>query len=217
MRVACVIVPHLALQLVCRKRPDLAQQPVIIPDPQNPRRVFDLSLAAHNCGVSPGMSVRTAVGLCSTAAIVTCDAPLIDGAFASLVDVMASMSPAVELLPPDTFYLGIARGWGGISDETALLHSLLLAIRERTGLRVRSGSGAGRFTARVAAMLAEDDAVRTIAPGDEGATLAPLPIALLPCSAEIERRLQLYGLRTLGDIATLPAGPLQAQFGPEGL
>lgn len=216
MRVACVIVPHIALQLVCRERPNLAQQPIIIPDPQNPRRVFDLSPAAHRCGVSPGLPVRTAVGLCPTAAIVACDAPLLSGAFASLADVMASVSPVVESLPPDTFYLDITRGHGA-SAELELLRTLLLAIGERTGLRTRGGSGAGRFTARIAAMLAEDGAVRVIAPGDEGATLAPLPVVLLPCSAEVERRLQLYGLRTLGDVAALPAGPLQAQFGPEGL
>jgi DNA polymerase-4/protein ImuB len=52
--------------------------------------------------------------------------------------------------------------------------------------------------------------------GRETAFLSPLDISLLPCSPDTLRRLELLGLRTIGDLAALPLGAVQAQFGPEG-
>lgn len=56
-----------------------------------------------------------------------------------------------------------------------------------------------------------------VPPGEAAAFLAPLPVELLPVSAEMGRRLRLLGLRTLANLAALPAGAVQAQFGREGL
>lgn len=56
-----------------------------------------------------------------------------------------------------------------------------------------------------------------IPPGHTPAFLAPLPVGLLPVSAEMQRRLRLLGIRTLGELAVLPAGAVQAQFGREGM
>ena len=59
--------------------------------------------------------------------------------------------------------------------------------------------------------------VRVIAPGAGAAFLRALPVELLPVSREMQRRLQLLGLRTLGQLTGLSAGAMQAQFGWEGL
>ena len=52
--------------------------------------------------------------------------------------------------------------------------------------------------------------------GASAAFLAELSVDDLPVSTEMRRRLRLLGLRTLGDLARLPQGPVAAQFGPEG-
>jgi DNA polymerase-4/protein ImuB len=46
--------------------------------------------------------------------------------------------------------------------------------------------------------------------------VAGLSVEDLPVSAEMRRRLRLFGLRTLGDLAQLPQGAVAAQFGAEG-
>src|SRR5581483_8648823 len=58
--------------------------------------------------------------------------------------------------------------------------------------------------------------VAWVPPGATAAYLAPLPAVLLPVSAEMLRRLELLGLHTIGALAALPLGAVQAQFGPEG-
>src|SRR5438105_13383449 len=56
-----------------------------------------------------------------------------------------------------------------------------------------------------------------IVPAGAGAAfLANLSIEDLPVSVEMRRRLRLFGLRTLGELARLPQGAVAAQFGAEG-
>jgi DNA polymerase-4/protein ImuB len=47
--------------------------------------------------------------------------------------------------------------------------------------------------------------------------LAPLPVEALPVSGEMLRRLHLFGIERLEQLAVLPPAALQAQFGREGL
>jgi len=59
-------------------------------------------------------------------------------------------------------------------------------------------------------------AVRIIPPGESQAFLADLSIEDLPVSVEMRRKLRLFGLRTLADLARLPQGAVTGQFGAEG-
>jgi DNA polymerase-4/protein ImuB len=66
-------------------------------------------------------------------------------------------------------------------------------------------------------------AARAAAPGraftvpeDVRGFLAPLPVEVLPVSWKTVTALGRFGLHRLGQIASLPLGPLQAQFGREG-
>jgi len=78
------------------------------------------------------------------------------------------------------------------------------------------GLARGKFTARVAAAVVEPNEALLIAPGHEAAFLAPFPVDLLPMDEETARRLRLLGIRTLGQLAVLPAGAVLTQLGKEG-
>jgi protein ImuB len=52
--------------------------------------------------------------------------------------------------------------------------------------------------------------------GGEAAALAPLPLALLGLEPEQQELLARWGLRTIGDLARLPASALAARLGPAG-
>jgi DNA polymerase-4 len=80
---------------------------------------------------------------------------------------------------------------------------------------IQVGLAAGRFSARCAAVMAAPGTLRAIPPGAEAATLAPLPLALLPGLAPaIRRDLETLLICTLGDLAAVPPPLLQALFGP---
>lgn len=223
MRTACVIVPRLAVQLALQQRPDLVGQPVIVGDDLADRRVVvDASPQARACGITPGMPLRQAIGRCSLATVVPIAATLRRGAVAALQRLLNRFSPTVQAVPPETFLLDVGGvtltmlGRDGPPTEAALLTALLADLEQQTGLHARVGVGAGTFVARMAAVLAHDGGVCTIAPGEEQTALAHTPVEALPCSVESGRRLRLYGLRTLAEFTALPFGPVQAQFGAEG-
>ena len=89
-------------------------------------------------------------------------------------------------------------------------------MREQFHLSPAIGLARGRFTAHVAAATVEPNEALIIAPGQEAAFLAPFPVELLPLDDELARRLHLLGIRTLGQLAALPAGAVLTQFGRGG-
>ncbi len=109
---------------------------------------------------------------------------------------------------------GLERLFGS---DRELGRRIAAAVQEGTGLRPRVGIGSGKFVARMAALQAAPGTALVVNEGKERAFLAPLPVGLLPCSEEMRRRMDLLGLRTLGQLAGLPDGALGEQFGPEGV
>src|SRR5205814_1420139 len=76
--------------------------------------------------------------------------------------------------------------------------------------------GEGKFIAWIAATVSAYGEVAVVPAGCEQQFLAPLSTSFLPVSYEVQRKLALYNLRTIGEIAVMPIGALQAQFGREG-
>jgi DNA polymerase-4/protein ImuB len=98
--------------------------------------------------------------------------------------------------------------------EVDVARTIAAVAADASGLAVRVGVADGKFAAYVAAIRMKSEECRIQNRGAE--FLADLSIEDLPVSAEMRRRLRRFGLRTLGDLARLPKGPVAAQFGVEG-
>jgi nucleotidyltransferase/DNA polymerase involved in DNA repair len=89
-------------------------------------------------------------------------------------------------------------------------------LQQQHQLTPAVGLAGGKFPAYVAAGSIGVNRVLCLTPGQEGSFLAPLEATCLPLEAELARRFELFGLRTVGQFAALPVGAVQAQFGPTG-
>src|SRR6266851_5899055 len=120
---------------------------------------------------------------------------------------------------------GLSRLFG---DDRGVARALVAAA-ERVGLRAAVGVAAGKSTALLAARAAAPDltfeptrhglgggAFRVVAPDEQSAFLAGLPLLALDLPDELQQTLRRFGLHTLGEVARLPPGPLAARLGPEG-
>jgi protein ImuB len=130
----------------------------------------------------------------------------------ALVDLAHEFTPRVEAFGPTPVLLdlqGLGRAW---PSPRALGEALLAAARDRC--REPRVALAG---SRVAALLVAQgrDGLTVLAPGEEAAALAPLPLSLLELHPEREETLRGWGLRTLGDLAALPAAGLAERLGPD--
>lgn len=239
-RVACAMIPHFALRLELLRRPELAGLPLVLASAPGQRPVVDdCSDEARAQGVRPGMPLRQVVGVCRDAALLVPDAAYYARAFDALLTAWERVSPAVEPAGPGIAYLGLA----GMQPVYPHLRELYAAIREaaaealaaatgatagdppgsgaagspRPAIAPHIGVGPNKFVARMAALRAWPDAPRAVGdPAEAGALLAPLPVRHLPADPEAQRRLELMGIRTLGDLARLPRAAVQAQFGFAG-
>ena len=131
----------------------------------------------------------------------------------ALLEIALRHSPSVEDGGPGIVYLdlgGLERLWGGEREIAARLHS---AARER-GAAARVGVAGSRAGARFAARA--DGDVTIVPPSRDARWLGPAPLALLDLCPEMAARLDRWGIRTLGELADLPASGLAERLGGEG-
>jgi protein ImuB len=146
-------------------------------------------------------------------------------AFEPVVAAVESFVPRVEVTRPGTCSAaarGPSRFFGG---DDALVEAVSMAVEAVLGHR--GGVGVGVADGPFAAGLAARHSVRArsrrgmvVAPGESSAFLAPLPLAALGTAMEVASLVDLWkrlGIRTLGELAALPAPAVLARFGPEGI
>jgi protein ImuB len=127
-----------------------------------------------------------------------------------LVECARHFSPRIEETSPDTVLFDV-RGLGPLIGDA---HAIAHAIENRAGIPVDIAIAADPDAAILAARGIQGTTV--IAPGFEAATLAQLPLNLLPGSPETAELLDAWGIRTLGELAALPSLGVAARWGPEG-
>jgi protein ImuB len=128
-----------------------------------------------------------------------------------LVECARAFSPHIEEIPPDTVVFDVR----GLESLHGPPESLADAIARRVGLPANIAIASSPDTAAHAAQGLSG--ITVIAHGQEGFTLAPLPLTLLGGSAEMAEVLDLWGIRTFGAFAKLPTQGVAARLGEEGV
>lgn len=181
-------------------------------------KVYATCTQAAQVGVLPGMSLSRVRALCPSAAIQTAVPSRYQR---TLHDVMAALTVYSQWIDtPKSFaqmaVIYIDLGRVRPSEATAIGHQIVQRVNEQFGLNVTVGLASSKFVAYAASLVAGNEGVKLIPRGEEAVFLAPLPVDALPLDRETRRRLDLLGLRRMGQIALLPRPALIAQFGRIG-
>ncbi len=168
MRVACVVVPHFAVEVERLRDPSLRGRPVVVGGaPEERRAVVDCSAEALACGVRPGMTLREALSRCAEAAFVEARPERYQATTLAMVTALFELSPLVEPAEPGVIYVGIdgnfpapkkqrhAPSAEADAMEAKLAETIATVAEEASGLDVRVGVADGKFAAYVAAVLGE--------------------------------------------------------------
>lgn len=174
---------------------------------------MDCSLGADPLGVRRGMRMSEAIALCPRSVVLSPDVPYYQRLFDEVLGLLDELSPEVESAEVGTAFVSLA---GFEIKPDAFANGLIAALHRRLGFMASVGIAGGKFAARVSVAIARPGTAKTVEAGDEAAFLAPLPCSHLPASEAMLWRLNLLGLETIGDVAHLPLGAFQQQFGPEG-
>ncbi len=210
--IACVLVTHLPVKAEVRRYPELRGKPVVITESYGSKDlVLDSSPQAR--GLAPGMPLQEAMAQCKEAVLLQADCPHYNDAFDKLVRSLETRSPLVEKAGMGCAYVGLEGldlMYGG---EARVIASLIQAAPPEFNPRV--GVAGGKFPAYVAAATAEGGRATKV-PQDVAGFLSGLSVNFLPLSWENKTRLQRFGIYTLGQLAGLPIGAVQAQLGTQG-
>lgn len=212
MKIACVLISHLPAKAEQRRHPDLRRRPVIITEESRAKRVV-LDSSPEAAGVSAGTPLQEALSRCKDATLLQADMPYYQKVFDRVIEGLQQRSPLVEKAELGCAYVGVDGLEGIYGSEARLITSLLQATPH--DLSARLGLACGKFLAYVAAATSSGGHATRV-PDDAAGFLAQLPVNLLPISWDKKARLHGFGLHTMGQLASLPVGSVQAQFGTEG-
>ncbi len=213
MKVACMLITHLPMKAELMRRPALRDRPVIVTEgPDSREMVLDSSPEA--VGVVPGMPLQEALSRCKNALLLKADVPYYHALFNKTVAALRQRSPLVEKGEVGCIHVGLDGLDRMYGSETRLITALIHAVPHHLNPRV--GVADGKFMAYVAALSSKGGQATRVPDGGAADYLKNLAIDALPLDWEDRERLRRYGITSMGQLAAMDLGSVQAQFGPQG-
>lgn len=188
-------------------RPTLRGRPVLVGGTGGRGVVAGASYEARVFGARSAMPMQQARRMVGVSAVVVPPRGALYGVLSGQVfDTLRARIPVLETLSFDEAFGEPAELAGAsVAEVTAFCAQLRAAVRERTGLVVSVGAGSGKQLAKIASGMAKPDGIRVIAPGEQQALLAALPVRKLWGIGPVaESRLRTLGIETVGAFAALP-------------
>ena len=218
--VICVLSPRFELVAALAERRALLSEPVALaPEAGAQQAVGEVSAGAEAFGVARGMRLGEALARCPELRLVPPDPLRVRELWRAVLDRLEGIGAAVESdRAGAAFFAG-----GGIEGlHGGDLEGVLAAARRAVGQGVRMGAAPSRFAAYAAALRTRPRSrtATVVAQPRARGFLAPLPVSLLRTRPELQALpdvLEQLGIRTLGELAELPARAVAERFGHPGL
>jgi protein ImuB len=213
--IACLLIPGFELRAALRARPRLATCPAALaPETGEEPLLGPVTAAAESAGVRAGMRLGEALATCPSLVLVDRDPAAVEREWEGVLRRLEDAGFAVQPVEHGVVVFetrGVERLYGGTKRA---LERALAAVGSPWDPRI--GAAGRRFTALAAASVARPGQILVVAEKEEQAFLEPLPLSLLPLSAERYAELEGLGLRRLGELAQLPGHAVAERLGAEG-
>jgi DNA polymerase-4 len=212
MRILCVLLPHFPLMCEVRRDPALEGRPAIVTRTEGSQKLV-LDCSPDLAGLQRDMPLQAALARHGEVELLQADMPYYRATWNGILDALELKSPLVEDADPGCAYLGLDGMQLIYPDGGAVITAVREAVPE--AFTAQMGIAGNKFLACLAARYSPPGGQKILS-GAAAAFLKDLPTDILPIPLDSRDKLRAFGMRTLGQVAALPPGPLQAQFGPEG-
>jgi protein ImuB len=218
-RYACLYAPEFPAQAMMRLRPELRERACVVFEGDPPmQQVCSCNAKARILGIERGMT-RVEVDTFPAVAMLSRSGAEEAAAKSATLECAGTFSPSVEDGSDGNAFLCVLdiAGTEKLHGPPSTLGRSLLDRAGQLGI-VSSVAIAGNFHAAIclARGMWSQRRITVIAPGEESAALAPLPLAVLRLCAEQAETFSQWGIHTLGMLAELPERPLIARMGQAG-
>jgi DNA polymerase-4 len=198
-----------------RDDPALRGLPLAVAGRSRRAVVLTASYEARPFGVRSAMPLYRALQLCPQLAVVPPTFAKYRSASEQIFAIFAEGAQAVEGLSLDEAFVALPDA--DVATAVAFAERVRGRVRAEVGLTASAGIARVKMVAKIASDLRKPDGLTVVAPGEEAAFLAPLPVGRLwGIGPKTLPRVEAAGVRTIGDVAALDDAPLYRIFGRSG-
>jgi protein ImuB len=211
-RVACAFIPHFEIAVFA---PDAApDMPVVIADlAMKTAPLRGVNAVAERAGLHVGMVASRAMAMCPGLRLVAPDAAKLRQTEARILKALSALSPRLDTDGLGAFFLEAER-LEHIHPDEASMAARLRETMHGLGFDSRIGVADRPLAAWVAARRSRN--VTIVPDGADVAALASVPILELGLTEPVRERLELLGIKAVGQLLGLPPGTLSARMPEEG-
>ena len=198
---------------------DLREVPSVVAGDKESRHSIILAKSgpAKKYGIQTGEPLFQALEKCPELRIVQPDYPLYVEASRHFVEMLRQFSPCVQQYSIDEAWVdmtGTQRLWGS---PRLAAEKMRQRINEELGFTVNIGISSNKLLAKMAGDFEKPNKVHTLFPEEIEAKMWPLPVRdLFLVGPATEKKLKLYGIYTIGDLAKADVQLLRRRMGKQG-
>jgi DNA polymerase-4 len=179
--------------------------------------VASCSYEARAFGVHAAMPIRMALRLCPEAVVVRGDMELYSKYSGLVTDILREEVPILEKASIDEFYADLS-GMDRYFGCWRWARELRDRILQESGLPISMALSVNKLVSKIGAGESKPNGARLIEAGTEKDFMAPLAVRKIPSVGEVTgRKLNLMGIRLVGQLRQIPPQLLEREFGRYGL
>jgi len=200
-----------------RDRPELRGRPVVVGGLGARGVVLSATYEARAFGIRSAMPIGRARRLCPQAVFIPPRHGVYGEVSRAVMAIFRAVTPEVEPLSLDEAFLDVSGAQRRLGSSRAIAELIRRQVREQQSITCSVGVAPVKFVAKIASARCKPDGLLVIPAGGLLDFLHPLPVgALWGVGDRAEEILTRLGLRTVGDIAHVPAATLRRELGVAG-
>jgi len=205
-----------------RDNPELRGQPVIVgADPREGRGrgvVSAASYEARKFGIRSAMPISQAYRLCPRGCFVSVHGYKYAEVSRNIMNIFRDYTPLIEPISLDEAFLDVT-GTSRLKGEPESIGGEIKSrIKSQERLTASVGIAPNKLIAKIASDLEKPDGFVVVKPENVKEFLSPLPIRCLwGIGKKTEMTMKKYGIKTIGDFASLTKEDVYSVFGNNGI
>jgi DNA polymerase IV (DinB-like DNA polymerase) len=204
-----------------REHPEIRGKPVVVgadPKEGTGRGVVSTSnYEARKYGVKSGIPIARAWRLCPDAVFLCVNYRLYQKISARIMTILQCYADKFERWGLDEAFLDVTSRIKNFKEAETLAQKIKKEVYEKEKLTCSVGIGPNKLVAKIASDFEKPDGLTIVRAEDAKAFLSPLGVrSLLWVGRKTEGKLNIMGIKTVGDLANYDASVLAEKFGVAG-